>query len=132
VFRNPDLARTYRLIARAAATPSTTGRSRTPSMPISSASAAGCRTTICAPHHSRVVEPLVTSYRGVDVYAMGANTQGTGHLQMLNILENFDLRAMGFQSVDPSMQVEAKRLAFEDRARYYADPQFSPRFRSSG
>ena len=72
------------------------------------------------------VEPLVTSYRGVDVYAMGAITQGLATLQMLNILEHFDLRAMGFQSpASLHVQAEAKRLAYADRARYYADPQFS-------
>jgi gamma-glutamyltranspeptidase/glutathione hydrolase len=57
---------------------------------------------------------------------MGANTQGLATLQILNILENFDLRAMGFQSAAAiHIQAEAKRLAFEDRARYYADPRFA-------
>ena len=57
---------------------------------------------------------------------MGANTQGLATLQMLNILENFDLRGMGFQSAASiHVQAEAKRLAYEDRARYYADPHFS-------
>jgi gamma-glutamyltranspeptidase/glutathione hydrolase len=57
---------------------------------------------------------------------MGANTQGLATLQMLNILEHFDLRAMGFQSpASLHVQAEAKRLAYADRARYYADPQFS-------
>ena len=76
--------------------------------------------------HAEWLDPLVTSYRGVDVYAMDANTQGLATLQMLNILENFDLRGMGFQSAESlHTQVEAKRLAYEDRARYYADPHFS-------
>ena len=75
----------------------------------------------------------MTSYRGVDVYAMGANTQGLATLQMLNILEHFDLRAMGFQSAASiHVQAEAKRLAYEDRARFYADPQFCGRFPSNG
>ncbi len=76
--------------------------------------------------HAEWGDPLVTSYRGVDVYAMAANTQGLATLQMLNILENFDLRGMGFQSAASiHVQAEAKRLAYEDRARYYADPHFA-------
>jgi gamma-glutamyltranspeptidase/glutathione hydrolase len=62
----------------------------------------------------------------VDVHALGANTQGIATLQMLNILETFDLEGAGFQSARSiHLQVEAKRLAYEDRARYYADPHFS-------
>ncbi len=72
------------------------------------------------------IEPHRTSYRGTDVYALGANTQGIATLQMLNILENFDLKGAGFQSaLSIHLQAEAKRLAYEDRARYYADPHFS-------
>ena len=71
-------------------------------------------------------EPLVTTYRGVQVHGMAENTQGLATLEMLNILENFDLREMGFQSTQSlHTQIEAKRLAYEDRARYYADPRFS-------
>ena len=77
-------------------------------------------------HHAEWLDPLVTNYRGVDVYAMAANTQGLATLQLLNIAENFDLRGMGFQSAESlHTQVEAKRLAYEDRARYYADPHFA-------
>ena len=74
-------------------------------------------------HQAEWVEPLVTKYRGVDVYAMPANTQGLATLQMLNMIENFDMRGYGFQSAQSlQVQIEAKRLAYEDRARYYADP----------
>jgi len=77
-------------------------------------------------HHAEWVEPLVTKYRGVDVYGMPANTQGLATLQMLNIIENFDIRGYGFQSPQSlQVQIEAKRLAYEDRARYYADPHFA-------
>ena len=68
----------------------------------------------------------MTKYRGVDVYGMPANTQGLATLQMLNIIENFDMRGYGFQSPQSlQVQIEAKRLAYEDRARYYADPHFA-------
>ena len=46
--------------------------------------------------HAEWSDPLVTSYRGVEVYGMAANTQGLATLQMLNIIENFDMRGMGF------------------------------------
>ncbi len=78
-----------------------------------------------AAHTSEWTQPIVTNYRGVDVYGLAPNTQGLTTLQMLNIMEQFDLKSMGFQS--PALIhhcVEAKRLAFEDRARYFADPDF--------
>ena len=80
-----------------------------------------------AAHHSEWTPPLVTGYRGVDVYGLAPNSQGLSTLQLLNILENFDVKAMGFQSAAAIHHaVEAKRLAYEDRARYFADPAFSP------
>jgi gamma-glutamyltranspeptidase / glutathione hydrolase len=126
IFRNPDLARTYRTIAEG-------GRDAFYEGPIAHVIDAYFKRIggwlsleDLRVHESEWVEPLVTSYRGVDVYAMGANTQGLATLQMLNILENFDLRGMGFQSADSiHTQAEAKRLAYEDRARHYADPHFS-------
>ena len=65
------------------------------------------------------------NYHGLDVWALPPNSQGVVTLQMLNIMEQFDLRGMGFQSAQAlHHEIEAKRLAFEDRARYYADPAF--------
>jgi gamma-glutamyltranspeptidase/glutathione hydrolase len=79
-----------------------------------------------AAQHAQWVEPRSTNYRGVDVWALPPNSQGLATLQILNILERFDLAAMGFQSpASLHTQIEAKRLAFEDRARYYADPDFA-------
>jgi gamma-glutamyltranspeptidase / glutathione hydrolase len=126
VFRNPDLARTYRMIAQG-------GRDAFYKGPIATTIDAYFKRIggwlsrdDLAAHHSEWVEPYKTNYRGVDVYALGANTQGIATLQMLNILENFDMHGAGFQSPRSiHLQVEAKRLAYEDRARYYADPHFS-------
>lgn len=126
IFRNPDLAHTYKLIAQG-------GRDVFYNGPIADTIEAyfkrigGWMTRQdLAAQHAEWLDPLVTSYRGVQVYAMPANTQGLATLQMLNILENFDLRQMGFQSLASlHTQIEAKRLAFEDRARYYADPHFA-------
>jgi len=126
IFRNPDLARTYRLIAQG-------GRDAFYDGPIAQTIEAYfkriggwiTRDDLRA-HQAEWIEPLVTNYRGTDVYAMGANTQGLATLQLLNILENFDLRAAGFQSpLSLHLQIEAKRLAYEDRARFYADPHFA-------
>ncbi|MHC4814379.1 MAG: gamma-glutamyltransferase [Planctomycetota bacterium] len=76
-------------------------------------------------HRSEWIEPVSTNYRGYDVYELPPNGQGIAALQMLNILEAFDLRAMGFGSAEYlHLLIEAKKLAFEDRARWYADPAF--------
>jgi gamma-glutamyltranspeptidase/glutathione hydrolase len=126
VRRNTDLARTYRMIAEG-------GRDVFYDGPIAKTIDAYFKriggwlsAEDLREHHAEWDEPLVTNYRGVDVYAMPANTQGLATLQMLNILENFELREFGFQSVQSlHVQAEAKRLAYEDRARYYADPHFA-------
>src|SRR5690349_9933504 len=79
-----------------------------------------------AAHHSEWVEPVSTNYRGYDVWELPPNAQGVAALQMLNILEGYDLRKLGFGSAEYlHLFVEAKKLAFEDRARFYADPDFS-------
>jgi len=78
-----------------------------------------------AAHHSEWVEPVSVNYRGYDVFELPPNTQGIAALQMLQILEGFDLAAMGPGADALHLMVEAKRLAFEDLARYYADPDFS-------
>ena len=79
-----------------------------------------------ADHTSTWVQPVSTTYRGWEVWELPPAGQGLAALQMLNILENFDLRGMGRDSPDFwHVMVEAKKLAYEDRARYYADPQFA-------
>lgn len=77
-------------------------------------------------HHSDWVEPISTNYRGYDVWELPPNGQGTAVLQMLNILELHDVASMGFGSPEyMHLFIEAKKLAFEDRAKYYADPYFN-------
>ena len=77
-------------------------------------------------HHSDWVVPVSTNYRGYDVWELPPNGQGIATLQMLNILENFDLKSMGFGSPEyMHLFIEAKKLAFEDRAKLYADPDFN-------
>jgi gamma-glutamyltranspeptidase / glutathione hydrolase len=79
-----------------------------------------------AAHRSEWVEPLSVNYRGYDVWELPPNGQGIAALQMLQVLSKVDLRAAGFGSPDHlHWLVEAKKLAFEDRARFYADPDFA-------
>ncbi|PKP29568.1 MAG: gamma-glutamyltransferase, partial [Bacteroidetes bacterium HGW-Bacteroidetes-17] len=78
-----------------------------------------------ASHHSEWVEPLSINYRGYDVWELPPNGQGTAALQMLNMLEQYDIADMGFGSAEYiHLFTEIKKLAFEDRAKYYADPDF--------
>mgnify|MGYP001815053496 CR=1 FL=1 len=71
------------------------------------------------------VAPVSTTYRGEELFELPPSGQGIAALQMLNILEPFDLAGMGRDSVEFwHVMVEAKKLAYEDRARYYADPAF--------
>ena len=79
-----------------------------------------------ARHHSEWVEPISTDYRGYTVWELPPNGQGTAALQMLNIIEGFDIKDMGFGSAEYIHHfVEAKKLAFEDRAKYFSDPAFN-------
>ena len=77
-------------------------------------------------HHSEWVEPVSTIYRGYEIWELPPNSQGIAALQILNILEGYDIGSMGFGSAEYiHMFTEAKKLAFEDRAKYYTDPLFS-------
>ena len=72
------------------------------------------------------INPVSTNYRGLDVWELPPNGQGIAALQILNILENFDISKMGFGSAEYiHLFTEAKKIVFEDRAKYYADLNFS-------
>jgi len=76
-----------------------------------------------ADHHSTWVKPVSTTYRGVELFELPPNGQGIAALEMLNILEGFDLKSLGHNSAEYlHLLVEAKKLAFADRDAYYADP----------
>ncbi len=75
---------------------------------------------------SEWVEPISTNYRGFDVWELPPNTQGLATLQILNILESFNLAELGlFSSEYIHLFIEAKKLAFADRAKFYSDPRFA-------
>ena len=125
VFRNPGLAETYELIAaqgrdafyRGAIARRIAGYVKSVGGYVDVADLES--------HRSDWVQPIAVNYRGYDVYQVPPNSQGLAVLQMLNILEGFDVGAMGYSNPDYwHVLVEAKKLAFEDRARFYADPEF--------
>ena len=77
-------------------------------------------------HKSDWIEPVSTNYRGYDVWELPPNGQGIAALQILNLLEKFDIKSMGFGSAEYIHHfVEAKKIAFADRAKYYADMDFN-------
>jgi len=79
-----------------------------------------------AVHHSEWVEPQSVNYRGYDIWELPPSGQGIAALQMLNLMEPYDIASMGFGSADyMHLFIEAKKIAYEDRARFYADPDFS-------
>ncbi len=79
-----------------------------------------------ASHKSEWVEPVSVNYRGYDIWELPPNGQGIATLQILNILEGYDIKSMGSGSMEYlHLFIESKKLAFEDRAKYYADPDFA-------
>ena len=123
VFRSPDIAKTFNLLADAGRDAFYKGEIARKIVATSDA-LGGCLTvTDFAEFDAQWVEPVSTNYRGYDVYELGPNTQGVIALEMLNILEDFDLKALGHNSVDYIHTLtEAKKLAFADRDFFIADP----------
>ncbi|MDE2573485.1 MAG: gamma-glutamyltransferase [bacterium] len=123
VVRAPELARTLRAIAQQGAEAFYEGEIAASLIrTITAAGGVMTRDDLRA-HRSQWVEPISTSYRGVEVFAPPPNGQGIAGLQMLNILEGFDLRALGHNTADYlHVVIEAKRLAHRDLARHLGDP----------
>ncbi|MEM7082900.1 MAG: gamma-glutamyltransferase [Pseudomonadota bacterium] len=126
VFKNPDLANTYRILAKEGRDGFYKGHVAQTMADYMQANGGFLTVDDLANHTSEWVEPLSTNYRGYEVYELPPNGQGLAALQMLNILEGFDLADMGFGSADYlHVLTEAKKLAFEDRAKFYSDPAFN-------
>jgi gamma-glutamyltranspeptidase/glutathione hydrolase len=122
IFRNPDLARTYRAIAKSGRDAFYKGMIARTMDGYFRRIGADMRLSDLAAHKGEWVDPVSVRYRGHDVYELPPNTQGVAALQMLKMLEAYDLKAMGRGSADAlHVMVEAKRLAFEDLAKFYAD-----------
>lgn len=123
LFANPALARTYRLLAEEGRDAFYRGAIARSIVEFSEAQGGFFTAEDLASHRSEWVEPISTDYRGVTVWELPPNGQGLAALQMLNILEGYDLAAMGRDSPEFwHTLIEAKKLAYEDRARFYADP----------
>jgi gamma-glutamyltranspeptidase/glutathione hydrolase len=125
IFRNPDLARTYERIAKGGRDAFYRGEIAGVIDAYMRRIGGYLRKEDLAAHKSTWVEPLSVSYRGYDVFELPPNGQGIAVLQMLNILEAYDFKAMGHNSADAiHVMVEAKKLVYADRAQFYADPDF--------
>ena len=126
VFRNPALANTLRLVADGGAEAYYRGSIAEELVRYSHANGGFFEPGDFKRHTSEWCDPVSTSYRGYDVWELPPPGQGIAALQLLNILETFDLKAMGRDSADFwHVFTEAKKIVFADRARYYADPKFA-------
>jgi gamma-glutamyltranspeptidase / glutathione hydrolase len=126
IWRNPHLAFTLERIAKGGRDAFDTGEIARRIADYVQSQGGYLSVEDLASHRSDWVEPVSTRYRDVEVWELPPNTQGIAALQMLNLLEAYDLKAAGFGSVDHvHLFTEAKKLAFEDRAKWYADPAFA-------
>ncbi len=127
LFKNPNLAHSLRLIAEHGRDAYYKGPIAEEIVAFSKANGGYFSLKDFADHKSNWVEPVSTNYRGYDVWELPPNSQGIAALEMLNILEPYDIRKMGQNSGEfLHLFVEAKKLAFADRATFYADPDFHP------
>ena len=125
IWKNPNLARTLETIAKGGRDAFYKGAIAHTIADYMKANGGFLSYEDLAAHQGQWVEPVSTNYRGYDVWELPPNGQGIAALQMLNILEGYDLRSYGFGSAEHiHLFVEAKKLAFADRAKFYADPDF--------
>jgi gamma-glutamyltranspeptidase/glutathione hydrolase len=126
VFRNPDLAHTLSAIAKGGRDAFYKGAIAHTIDAYFKRIGGDLRYEDFAAHHGEWVTPLGVNYRGYDVYELPPNSQGGAVLEMLQILKGYDLKKMGAGSADTlTALLEAKRLAYEDLAKWYADPAFA-------
>jgi gamma-glutamyltranspeptidase / glutathione hydrolase len=126
IFKNPDLARTLRLIGEKGRDAFYKGEIADKIDAFMRANSGFLRTTDFEKHTSTWVDPVSVNYRGYDIFELPPNGQGIATLQILNILEGFDLHAMGRNSPETlHAMIEAKKIAWADRAKFYADPDFA-------
>src|SRR6185436_19846999 len=126
IFRNPALAKTLRLLSEKGRDAYYKGPIAEALVRYSKANGGFFAMEDFAKHHSTWDAPISTDYRGYTVWELPPNSQGLAALQLLNLIEGYDLKTMGRESADFwHVMVEAKKIAFADRARYYADPAFT-------
>jgi gamma-glutamyltranspeptidase / glutathione hydrolase len=126
IFKNPRLAETYRRLAANGRDEFYKGETAKAIAAFIHEQGGFLSYEDLSNHNSDWVEPVSTNYRGYDVWELPPNGQGIAALQILNILEGYDFTAIPFGSARHiHLFVEAKKLAFEDRAKYYADMDFA-------
>src|SRR6056297_822422 len=125
IFKNPELGNTFRLLAEEGRDAFYRGEIAEKIDAWMKENNGYLRYEDFDKHRSEWVVPQTVNYRGYDVYQVGGNVQGTAVLQMLNILEGFDLSETGFGTAETlHLLIEAKKLAFEDRAKHYTDSDY--------
>lgn len=126
VFQNPRLADTYQRIAKNGRDEFYKGSIAERIVKFSQANGGYFSMKDFSEHRSEWVDPVSTTYRGYEVWELPPNGQGIAALEMLNVLEGYDIARMGAQSPEYlHLFVEAKKLAFADRAKFYSDPDFN-------
>lgn len=126
IWKNPNLANTLDTIAKGGRDAFYKGRVAKTIGDYIKAQGGYLSAEDFAAHHSEWVAPVSTNYRGYDVWELPPNSQGIAALQMLNLLEASDFSKIPFGSTEHlHLAAEAKKIAFEDRAKFYADPAFN-------
>ena len=126
IFKNPELAKTYRLLAKYGRDAFYKGIIAKTIVKYSNRVGGFFSMQDFTNFSSEWVKPLSIDYKGYKVWELPPNGQGIAVLQMLNMLKHFNLKDMGHNSADYlHTLVEIKKIVYEDRARFYADPKFS-------
>jgi gamma-glutamyltranspeptidase / glutathione hydrolase len=126
IFKNPALAKTLRLIGEKGRDAFYKGELADKIDKFMQENGGFLRKADFEKHTSTWIDPVSTNYRGYDVFELPPNGQGIATLQILNILEGFDLKSMGRNSAETlHVMIEAKKIAWADRAKFYADPEFA-------
>ena len=126
IFKNPYLARTYKKIAQSYGEDFYKGNLAKEIVSFINNQGGYFSLEDLSEFKPEWIDPVSTNYRGYDVWELPPNGQGIAALQMLNILENYNIKDLGFGSAEYiHLFTEAKKIAYEDRALYYADPNFS-------
>ena len=125
IFKNPALAETLRLIGEKGRDAFYKGEIADKIDKFMQENGGFLRKADFEKHTSTWIDPVSTNYRGYEVFELPPNGQGIATLQILNILEDFDLKSMGRNSAETlHLMIEAKKVAWADRAKFYADPEF--------
>ena len=126
IFKNPALAKTLRVIGEKGRDAFYKGEIADKIDNFMQENGGFLRKADFEQHTSTWIDPVSTNYRGYDVFELPPNGQGIATLQILNILEGFDLRSMGRNSAETlHVMIEAKKIAWADRAKFYADSEFA-------